>query len=66
MPLHAFVVGPDGDLRDPDDRWLDLYGVSRAGAVLVRPDGHVGWRSAGGAPDCEAELDAAFRRILSR
>ena len=50
----------------PDDRWLDLYGVSRAGAVLVRPDGHVCWRSAGDAPDREAELDAVLRRILAR
>ncbi len=66
VPLHAYAVGPSGDLRDPDDRWLDLYGVSRAGAVLVRPDGHVGWRSVGAAPDREAELDAAFRRILAR
>jgi hypothetical protein len=65
-PLHAYIVGPGGDLRDPDDRWLDLYGVSRAGAVLVRPDGHVGWRSAGGVPDREAELSTALRRILAR
>ena len=66
VPLHAYVVGPSGDLRDRDDRWPELYGVGRAGAVLVRPDGHVGWRCAGGAPSGEAELEAVLRRILAR
>ena len=28
-----------------------LYGIDEDGAVLVRPDGHVGWRSAGAAAD---------------
>jgi 2-polyprenyl-6-methoxyphenol hydroxylase-like FAD-dependent oxidoreductase len=30
-------------LTEPE--WPDLYGVSPDGAVLVRPDGHVAWRS---------------------
>jgi putative polyketide hydroxylase len=34
-----------------DEPWRDLYGIDEAGAVLVRPDGHVGWRSAGLAAD---------------
>lgn len=30
----------------PDDRtWEAVYGVGRGSAVLVRPDGHVAWRS---------------------
>ena len=66
VPLDAHTVGAGGDLRDRDDRWRELYGVSRTGAVLVRPDGHVGWRSVGGASDREAELSAVLRRILAR
>ncbi|WP_083418606.1 FAD-dependent monooxygenase [Pseudofrankia sp. BMG5.36] len=31
-------------IREPG--WPDQYGVSAAGAVLVRPDGHVAWRQA--------------------
>jgi len=65
-PLRAFTVGPQGDLLDPDSRWLELYGVGPAGAVLVRPDGHVGWRSAGGNAAGDAELDRALARILCR
>ena len=48
-PLIAFTVGKDGDLSDPDGHWHDAYGVDTDGAVLVRPDGHVAWRSRSGA-----------------
>jgi 2-polyprenyl-6-methoxyphenol hydroxylase-like FAD-dependent oxidoreductase len=65
-PLQGFTVGPGGDLRDPNGRWLDLYGVGPRGAVLVRPDGHVGWRCADQRGDAGAELDRALARILCR
>ena len=41
------------------------YGLQEDGAALVRPDGHVGWRSAA-APVTGAELAGALRRILAR
>ena len=44
-PLQAFTVGENGDLGDPDGNWHGAYGVEPDGAVLVRPDGHVAWRS---------------------
>ncbi len=36
-PLEAHLI------RDP--AWSDLYQVGRGGAVLVRPDGYVAWRT---------------------
>ena len=54
VPLQAFTVGPGGDLEDPERRWPALYGVGGEGAVLVRPDGHVGWRTGGQTSDREA------------
>ncbi len=45
IPLHAFTVGPEGDLVDPAGSWATTYGVKNDGAVLVRPDGQVAWRS---------------------
>src|SRR5258708_2432416 len=42
-------IGNDGDLGDPDGDWHEAYGVDADGAVLVRPDGHVAWRSRSGA-----------------
>ena len=66
VPLHALRIAPDGDLVDPAGDWLACYGLTPAGAVLVRPDGHVAWRSAGGAADAEATLGAALRRLVAR
>lgn len=56
----------DGDeLRDVEGVWASTYGVSPAGAVLVRPDGFVAWR-ADGAPEGDAPeaLREALHRIL--
>lgn len=54
------VVAPgDRGLEPEDPNWLDLYGIDPEGAVLVRPDGHVSWRSASrGEP---AQLHDALR-----
>ena len=65
--LRAYVVGGrDADLPDPDDRWAELYCGSAAGAVLVRPDGVVGWRSSKLPSDPAASLASVLRRILGR
>jgi len=63
-PLKTYVIG--GDLGDPDEAWLEAYGVKKDGAVLVRPDGHVGWRSVSLPHDPARQLAAAMRRILGR
>ena len=63
-PVLCHVVGRGGDLDDPDGRWAAVYGVEAGGAVLVRPDGHVGWRSRAASKDPSAELNAALSAIL--
>jgi putative polyketide hydroxylase len=65
-PLLAYTVGTDGDLGDPDDKWHDAYGVDGDGAVLVRPDGHVAWRSRSGVASPAETLRAALDRLLGR
>jgi putative polyketide hydroxylase len=65
-PLIAFTIGGDGDLNDPDGNWHDAYGVNTDGAVLVRPDGHVAWRSRSGASNPLDALRTAFDRLLGR
>ncbi len=66
-PLRVFTVGKDGDLGDPDGNWHEVYGVDAGGAVLVRPDGHVAWRSRSGASNplqvLRAALDCLFGRM---
>lgn len=67
MPLGCLVVGSGGeaDFRDDAGVWPTISEIGRSGAVLVRPDGHVAWRSHG-LPDRPVEaLDAALRRVLS-
>jgi 2-polyprenyl-6-methoxyphenol hydroxylase-like FAD-dependent oxidoreductase len=43
IPLKLVQVGKD--VQDDTGRWSVLAGIGTAGAVLVRPDGHVAWRS---------------------
>jgi putative polyketide hydroxylase len=66
-PLLAFRVGADGDLGDPDGNWHEAYGVDTDGAVLVRPDGYVAWRSRTSASNplqvLRAALDCLFGRM---
>lgn len=62
VPLDAYCVGRD--LGDPDGSFSTAYAISSGGAVLVRPDGFVAWRSQGEASDPTAELAAALARSL--
>lgn len=43
IALDAYTFGKE--LRDPENRFLGAYGLTETGAVLVRPDGFVGWRA---------------------
>lgn len=59
-----------GGLRDVDSAFHDAYGLSETGAVLVRPDGFVGWRATslpeGGAPACPRMLRDALQMMICR
>jgi len=46
-PAHSARLVQDGvHFTDPSRAWLDLYGITPKGFVLVRPDGYVAARSA--------------------
>jgi 2-polyprenyl-6-methoxyphenol hydroxylase-like FAD-dependent oxidoreductase len=64
-PLITHAIGAAAEISD-DGHWLAAYGIETSGAVLVRPDGHVAWRSRAGVADPEAALRAAFERLLGR
>ena len=49
-----------------DPQFADAYGVTGAGAVLVRPDGVVGWRAADATGASEARMRAALASLLCR
>jgi 2-polyprenyl-6-methoxyphenol hydroxylase-like FAD-dependent oxidoreductase len=61
----AYRVGGD-EVADVDGGFADCYGISPTGAVLVRPDGFIGWRALDAA-DCSAETMArALATLLCR
>ncbi|MDO8279445.1 MAG: FAD-dependent monooxygenase [Burkholderiaceae bacterium] len=66
VDIDVYCIGEGGDCTDVDRSWQQLREVSQDGAVLVRPDQHVGWRSWGGAEKPGDVLAAAFSRILRR
>ena len=46
---------------------VDVCGVREDGAILVRPDGHVGWVSKGrGGDDCASMIEKALKAIHGR
>ncbi|MFE2099514.1 FAD-dependent monooxygenase, partial [Streptomyces sp. NPDC059468] len=57
-PAH----GTDGGRAD----WAAVHGVTSRGAVLVRPDGIVAWRSTDLPADPAAELTRVLEGLLSR
>jgi 2-polyprenyl-6-methoxyphenol hydroxylase-like FAD-dependent oxidoreductase len=61
--LAQIAIG--ADVPDADGAWRAQLGIGDAGALLVRPDQHVAWRSAGAADDPHAALASALAAILS-
>jgi 2,4-dichlorophenol 6-monooxygenase len=67
IPLDTLRIGHlDGDLYDPRCGWLRHRQIAGDGAVLVRPDRFIAWRSLAGTSDPRAALAAAFSQILAR
>ena len=64
-PLANSIEAESG-LSDPEGRFCAAYGVTPAGACLVRPDGFVAWRAKAGAPDRDALFARALGSLLSR
>jgi 2-polyprenyl-6-methoxyphenol hydroxylase-like FAD-dependent oxidoreductase len=62
-PLDAYRVGGP-EIGDSDNRFCEAYGLSSAGACLVRPDGFVAWRAKTYPPDAAAILSRALRQLL--
>lgn len=64
FPLIVYNVALDGDLIDTENTWHDIYNISTKGAVLVRPDGHVAWRSISMAENPKIELEKCLDTLL--
>jgi 2-polyprenyl-6-methoxyphenol hydroxylase-like FAD-dependent oxidoreductase len=54
------------EIVDPAGAFPDAYGISRSGAVLVRPDGFLAWRAATSQAASAEEISTAVRSLLCR
>ncbi|MHC3467748.1 FAD-dependent oxidoreductase [Streptomyces sp. 7R007] len=64
LPLVSYRLGtgPGAELVPEDGvDWAERHGTAAGGAVLVRPDGFVAWRSPGPVADAESTL----RQVLA-
>jgi 2,4-dichlorophenol 6-monooxygenase len=65
LPLDAVRIGHlDGDLLDPQCVWISVREFSAQGAILVRPDRFIAWRSLGASATPSVDLEAALSQIL--
>ncbi|MFD3697038.1 FAD-dependent oxidoreductase [Streptomyces sp. NPDC058646] len=67
--LDAYTVGsaPGADLvQEEGADWAGAHGMTAEGAVLVRPDGFVAWRSEGAVDDPESVLFDVLSTVLRR
>ncbi|MFC9768179.1 FAD-dependent monooxygenase [Rhodococcus jostii] len=66
IPLDAIRVGVlTGDYIDIRCAWLKNRAIGPHGAVLVRPDRFVGWRSLGAGDDPYTDLQRVFDQLLT-
>jgi 2,4-dichlorophenol 6-monooxygenase len=65
VPLDAVVIGPGREYEDPFGDWARASEVDDDGAVLVRPDHVVAWRSRTRVKDAVGALKAVLDRILA-
>lgn len=64
LPLNIYRVG--SDLVDLDGSFYGAYGITPAGAVLVRPDGFIAWRSVHQEKEPERAIEQALSSLLFR
>jgi 2-polyprenyl-6-methoxyphenol hydroxylase-like FAD-dependent oxidoreductase len=66
VELVAYRVGPAGDLVSPQGKWESSAWISPKGALLIRPDGFIAWRSWGQPLDLQERLTEVLMQALCR
>ena len=64
LRINIGVIGMPPLLRDYDDQWEMVKGIGRGGAILVRPDNIIAWRSQSSSWQGGAELEQAIQSLL--
>jgi len=66
LDLAVRIIGPRRAWQDLTGDWANASEVEDCGAVLVRPDHHVAWRSPGRSADPLADLRRVLGQVLAR
>jgi 2,4-dichlorophenol 6-monooxygenase len=66
VPLTAVVIGPGRAVTDLYYDWARVREIAEEGALLVRPDKHIGWRSVELPADPYRALHDALTAVLGR
>lgn len=66
VEIAAVTIGGANGYADVDGTWAEVGGIGSNGALLVRPDNHIGWRSMESVGDAQSALLSAVNSMLSR
>jgi 2,4-dichlorophenol 6-monooxygenase len=66
VTVGSVIIGPGRPVTDLYYDWTRLREVEEEGALLIRPDKHVGWRSVSMPDDPAGALRAALTTLLGR
>lgn len=66
IDLEGIQIGPGCAVNDTFGDWAVQSEISDSGCLLVRPDGHIGWRVNMLSADAEQDLKMAMLKILGR
>jgi len=64
VPVDAWRIGRD--IGDPADRFAAAHGIDSDGAILIRPDGFVAWRSKSSSPAPRQALSTLLASLVCR
>ncbi|PHF09824.1 FAD-dependent oxidoreductase [Bacillus wiedmannii] len=64
VTIKVYRIGLSGDFVAQEDIFRKLYGIENGGAVLIRPDGFIGWRSAKAVVNPDVMLEEVMRNVL--
>ncbi|MGF9871215.1 FAD-dependent monooxygenase [Bacillus tropicus] len=62
--IKFYSVGLRGDFIAQEDIFSKLYGIENRGAVLIRPDGFIGWRSEKEIVNLDVVLEEVMGNLL--
>ncbi|HDX9652774.1 TPA: FAD-dependent monooxygenase [Bacillus wiedmannii] len=64
VTIKVYRIGLSGDFVAQEDIFRKLYGIENGGAVLIRPDGFIGWHSAKAVVNPDVMLEEVMRNVL--